>query len=77
MFPTLQAASCIAGEFFTAVNSLEVCKGTWNSSLLKKMKFWEDGIMKLPEKWQKVVGQNNMLFNKVIGESGRCVFYFY
>ena len=43
----------------------------------KKMKFWEDGIMKLPEKWQKVVGQNNMLFNKVIGESGRCVFYFY
>ena len=27
MFPTLQAASCIAGEFFTAVNSLEVCKG--------------------------------------------------
>ena len=36
MFPTLQAASCIAGEFFTAVISLEVCKGTWNSSLLKK-----------------------------------------
>ena len=29
----------------------------------KKKKFWEDGIMKLPEKWQKVVGQNNMLFN--------------
>ena len=26
-------------------------KGTWNSSLKK---FWEDGIMKLPEKWQKV-----------------------
>ena len=25
-------------------------KGTWNSSLLKKdKKFWEDGIMKLPE----------------------------
>ena len=34
-------------------------KGTWNSSLLKKIKkFWEDGITKLPEKWQKVVEQN-------------------
>ena len=33
-------------------------KGTWNSSLLKKFKkFGEDGIMKLPEKWQKVVEQ--------------------
>ena len=35
-------------------------KGTWNSSLLKKdKKFWEDGIMKLPEKWQKVVEQKS------------------
>ena len=33
-------------------------KGTWNSSLLKKIKFWEDEIMKLPEKWQKIVEQN-------------------
>ena len=33
-------------------------KGTWNSSLLKKIKFWEDGIMKLLEKWKKVVEQN-------------------
>ena len=24
----------------------------------KNKKFWEDGIMKLPEKWQKVVEQN-------------------
>ena len=24
----------------------------------KDKKFWEDGIMKLPEKWQKVVEQN-------------------
>ena len=33
-------------------------KGTWNSSLLKKdKKFWEDGIMKMPEKWQKVLEQ--------------------
>ena len=33
-------------------------EGTWNSSLLKKIKFWEDEIMKLPEKWQKIVEQN-------------------
>ena len=33
-------------------------KGTCNSSLLKKdKKFWEDEIVKLPEKWQKVVEQ--------------------
>ena len=32
-------------------------KGTWKSSLLKK--FWEDGITKLPEKWQKVVEQKS------------------
>ena len=44
--------------------SWKTVKGTWNSSLLKKTKsfekkkkkkFWEDGIMNLPEKWQKVV----------------------
>ena len=35
-------------------------KGTWNSSLLKKIKkFWEDGITKLPDKWQKVVEQKD------------------
>ena len=33
-------------------------KGTWNSSLLQKIEFWEDGIMKLPETWQNVVEQN-------------------
>ena len=32
-------------------------KGTWNSSLLKKIKFGEDRITKLPGKWQKVVEQ--------------------
>ena len=35
----------------------KIVKGTWNSSLLKDKKFWEDGIMKLPEKWWKVVEQ--------------------
>ena len=40
-------------------------KGIWKNSLLKKIKscggkkFGEDGIMKFPEKWQKVVEQNN------------------
>ena len=39
-------------------NSLEDCKRHLNSSLLKKIKkFCEDGIVKLPEKWQKVVEQ--------------------
>ena len=34
-------------------------KGTWNSYLLKKdKKFWEDGTLKLSEKWQKVMEQN-------------------
>ena len=45
--------------------SWKTVKGTWNSSLLKKIKsfggkkFGEDGIMKLPEKWQKIVEQNS------------------
>ena len=50
----------------------------------KDKKFWEDGIMKLPEKWQKIVEKNdsttilvNMLFNKVLGKNEKCVFYFY
>ena len=35
-------------------------KDTWNSTLFKKIKkFWEDGIMKLPEKWKNVVKQNS------------------
>lgn len=32
--------------------------------------------MKLPEKWGSCGGTNNMLFNKVLSESGRCVFIF-
>ena len=35
-------------------------KCIWNSSFLKKIKkFWEVGIMKLPEKWQEVVEQKD------------------
>ena len=32
--------------------------------------------MKLPEKWQKVVEQNNMLLSKVLVENEKYVFYF-
>ena len=31
--------------------------------------------MKLPEKLQKVVEQNNILFNKVLSEDEKYVFY--
>ena len=37
-------------------NSLEDCKRHQEQFFAQKdKKFWEDGIMKLPEKWQKVV----------------------
>ena len=39
-------------------NSLEDCKRHLKQFFAQKdKKFWEDGIMKLPEKWQKVVEQ--------------------
>ena len=39
-------------------NSLEDCKRHMEQFFAQKdKKFWEDGIMKLPEKWQKVVEQ--------------------
>ena len=40
------------------VNSLEYCKRHLEQFFAQKdKKSWEDGIMKLPEKWQKVVEQ--------------------
>ena len=40
-------------------NSLEDCKWHLEQFFAQKdKKFWEDGIMNLPEKWQKVVEQN-------------------
>ena len=40
-------------------NFLEDCKRHLDQFFTQKdKKFWEDGIMKLPEKWQKVVEQN-------------------
>ena len=41
-------------------NSLEDCKRHLEQFFAQKdKKFWEDGIMKLPEKWQRVVEQNS------------------
>ena len=41
-------------------NSLEDCKRHLEQFFAQKDKtFWEDGIMKLPEKWQKVVEQKS------------------
>ena len=52
-------------------------KCTWNSYFLKeKNSFGEDGIMKLPGKWKKVVEQRT-LFNKVLGENEKYAFHFY
>ena len=40
-------------------SSLEDCKRHLEQFFDQKdKKFWEDGIMKFPEKWQKVVEQN-------------------
>ena len=40
-------------------NSLEDCKRHLEQFCAQKdKKFWEDGTMKLPERWQKVVEQN-------------------
>ena len=40
-------------------NSLEDCKRHLEQFFAQKnKKYWEDGILKLPEKWQKVVEQN-------------------
>ena len=40
-------------------NSLEDCKRHLEEFFAQKdKKFWESGIIKLPEKWQKVVEQN-------------------
>ena len=39
-------------------SSLEDCKRHLEQFFAQKgKKFWEDGVMKLPEKWQKVVEQ--------------------
>ncbi|XP_018366071.1 PREDICTED: histone-lysine N-methyltransferase SETMAR-like [Trachymyrmex cornetzi] len=40
-------------------NSLEDCKNHLDQFIAEKdAKFWENGIMKLPERWRKVVEQN-------------------
>ena len=53
LFWSLQ--NSLSGKNF---NSLEDCKRHLEQFFAQKdKKFWEDGIMKLPEKWQKVVEQ--------------------
>ena len=42
------------------LNSLEYCeRHLYQFFAQKHRKFWEDRIMKLPEKWQKVMEQNS------------------
>ena len=54
LFRSLQ--NSLNGKSF---NSLEDCRRHLDQFFAQKdKKFWEDGIMKLPEKWQKVVEQN-------------------
>ena len=55
-FPLFQSLeNSLNGKNF---NSLEDCKRHLEQFFGQKdKKFWEDGIMKLPEKWQKVVEQ--------------------
>ena len=54
LFRSLQ--NSLNGKNFS---SLEDCKRYLEQFFAQKnKKFWEDGIMKLPEKWQKVVEQN-------------------
>ena len=54
LFQSLQ--NSLNGKNF---NSLEDCKGNLEQFFVQKdKKFWEDGIMKLPGKWQKVVERN-------------------
>ena len=54
LFQSLQ--NSLNGKNF---NSLEDCKRHLEEFFAQKdKKFWEDGIMKLPEKWQKVVEEN-------------------
>ena len=53
LFQSLQ--NSLNGKNF---NSLEDCKRHLEQFFAQKdKKFWEDGIVKLPEKWQKVVEQ--------------------
>ena len=55
LFRSLQ--NSLNGKIF---NSLEDCRRHLEQFFAQKDKmFWEDGIMKLPEKWQKVVEQNS------------------
>lgn len=52
-------------------------KGTWNYSLLKDKKFWEDRIMALSEKWQKIVEQSSEpLFQSCRWKPKMCLLFY-
>ena len=53
LFLSLQ--NSLNGKHF---NFLEDCKRHLKCTLLKKKKLWEDGVLKLAEKWKNVVEQN-------------------
>ena len=53
LFMSLQ--NSLNGKHF---NFLEDCKRHLNCTLLKKKRLLEDGVLKLPEKWQNVGEQN-------------------
>ena len=59
-------------------NSLEECKRYLQQFFAQKnKKFLEDGIMKLPEKWQKVMNKTvNALLTKVLGENEKICLLF-
>ena len=61
LHPWISICSCLYKVLLMEKNSIpwKTVKVTCNSSLPKKIKRWEDGIMKLPEKWQKGVEQNS------------------
>lgn len=47
------------------LNSLEVYKNYLDEFITQKdVKLWKDGIMKLPQRWWKIVKWNDMFLNK-------------
>ena len=73
LFWSLQ--NSLNGKIF---NSLEDCKRHLEEFFAQKHKKFLEELLKLPEKWQKVVEQNSdYVVHKVLGENEKCVFCFY
>ena len=58
-------------------NFLKGCKSHLEKFFAQKDKmFWEDGIMKLPGKWQNIWNKMvNMLFNTILHKNEKCVLF--